>query len=255
MAQTTVQNERSIRLGSAKLLVDGVDIGALQNAKLEVKMEVFQLKPDNAELTPRKKISSAKISCDAWEITIDNLQKFSGVGQVTSTTATAQNVTGEILAHTGTTVAKGEIFQLKNANADGSVVTAVTLKNGANTIPAAQYTLGVRDGRAFIVYTGAALTLADNLVIDYTYTPAAKKTYTMRDVITLIETHRIELINTDEHGKKFIVEFPRAYNVSGIDMAFQADDKLDDVMKTPLEFQAMATPNKELCYIHDEQAG
>ena len=60
MAQTTVQNERSIRLGSAKLLVDGVDIGALQNAKLEVKMEVFQLKPDNAELTPRKKFRRLK---------------------------------------------------------------------------------------------------------------------------------------------------------------------------------------------------
>lgn len=257
MAQTTVQNEKSIRLGSCICRVNGVNIGALQNAKFVVEVATSQLKADNAELDPRKKVTSAKVTCDAWEINIDNLAKFDGIGTVSSTPASPKTVTGEKLLDGGQRLKKGTSLILAGAQHDGSVATAITLKNGSATIPSSDYAVGLTtDGKTQIVYTGNEINAvnAAGLKVDYTYTPAARKTYVVKDVIKLIETFPVELENTDADGKKFIIELPKAYNTKGVDFDFQSDDKLDEVMKYPLEFMAQPIPNKDLYYIHDEQA-
>jgi hypothetical protein len=47
MAQTTAQQAKSIRVGSVKLLLDGADVGLLDNAQLEVLYNVLELRANN----------------------------------------------------------------------------------------------------------------------------------------------------------------------------------------------------------------
>lgn len=256
MPQTNVQNEKSIRFGSCILRINGVNIGALKNAKFTVEVNSSQLKADNAWLNMRKKVESAKVSCDAWEISVDNIAKFDGLGEVSSTPASPKQVTGEMLEIAGKTLKKGTSFTLKGRQNDGTIATAITLKNGSETIPATKYAVGLVNGYTQIIYTGDDIAkLSDGgLKVDYTHTPSARKTYKVKDVVKLIETSHIELENTDADGKKFIIEIPAAYNTKGPDLTFQADDKLEDVMQYPLEFEAKPTADNDLYYIHDEQS-
>lgn len=255
MPQTNVQNEKSIRLGSCILRINGTNIGALQNAKLEVEVETSQLKADNAHLLPRKKYKSVKVSCDAWEISIDNIALFDGIGEVLSTPASPKQITGEVLQKSGT-LKKGTSFTLKGRQADGSVATAITLKNGSETIASGKYQVVAIDGITKIIYMGDEIAKLNEggLSVDYTHTPAQNKEYRAKDIIKLLETSHIELENTDADGKKFIVEIPAAYNTKGPSFDFQNDDKLDEVMKYPLEFEALARPGEPLFIIRDEQA-
>lgn len=253
--QTTVQNEKAIRLGSGILRVDGINIGALQNAKLSVKLETSQLKADNAILDPRRKVSEAKISCDSWEINLEKLAKFTGIGTINKVSAEALTIESEIIAEKDTRVRRGQVFSLKEKNGNGEAATIVQINNGNGADIKASFTPNVIDGKTFLTYTGGdASILEGGLKVKYTVTPTARATYTLKDIASLIRTSRVEFENTNAEGKKFIIEFPRAYNVGGIDLAFQSDEKLDEVMKLPLEFQALATPDKDLLYIHDEQA-
>ena len=252
--QTTVQNQRAIRLGSVVCRVDGQDIGALENAKFEATVETLRLVAHNARLEPRKRVTEAKLSADAWEIDVTKLPDLDGTGDLTTVTASPQTVSAEILQATGS-VATGESFILAHSNANKTPVSAVTLKNGSTTVPASDYSVIVVDGKSRIIYTGSGLTLSGvGLNIAYTYTPNSSVTYTVKDIIRMIGMYSVEFVNTDENGQEFTIGFKKGYNSKGIEWNFQSDEKLDEVMKYPLEFVAFPDGQNELFYITDEQA-
>lgn len=254
--QTTVQNSRSIRLGSATLTVNGVNVGALQNAKLKVEESILQLVADNARLAPRKRIMKATISADLWEIWFDALALLDGVGTLTSTPGSSTPVTNEVLKATGATWNTNEILFFANAQGAGTVATAITVKNNStNLVLGTDYAIVVLNGKTGVVRVGTGLVaLTNGIRVDYTVTPNVKKTYTGLDVTKLIGTYPVEIANIDENGKKFGIKFPSAYNASWIEWSFSSDEKLDEVMKYPIELTALPDATNTFFIMEDEQS-
>lgn len=253
--QTTVQSARAIRLGSATLTVNGINVGALQNAKLKIEESILQLVADNARLAPRKRITKATISADLWEIGFDALALLDGVGTLTSTPGTSTNVTSEVLKVAGATWNTNEVLFFANAQGAGTVATAIVIKNNSTTLVlGTDYSIVVVNGKTGVVRIGTGLVaLTTGIKADYTYTPNVKKTYTGLDVTKLIGMYPVEISNIDENGKKFGIKFPQAYNASGIEWSFSSDEKLDEVMKYPIELTALPDATNTWFIMDDEQ--
>lgn len=252
--QTTVQSSRAVRLGSAVIAWNGVNIGALQNAKLKIDESVVSLVADNAKLPPRKKITAASIMADLWEINLDTLATLDGVGDLTSVAGSSTPVTNEVVKASGTW-ATNEVLFVAGKNANGAIASSITVKNGATTLVlGTDYALVLENGKTGIVRVGTGLaTSGIGINVSYTYTPAASKTYTGKDVMKLIGMYSVEIYNLDENGKKLGITFPQGYNNSGIEWSFTPDEKLDEVMKMPIEIKAFPDASGVLFQIYDEQ--
>lgn len=253
--QTSVQNAKSIRLGSVICRVNGVNIGALANAKFTAEVETLTLSAHNAKLPPSKKVSKVSLSCESWEIDVARLQVLDGLGTVTQLPSETKAVVGEQLSGAGM-VAVGTVFTLDKSSSTGSVVTAVTVKNDTTTVQPADYTLFVNPAtnKCQIRFT-KAVTVAQGkkLTIDYTYQSHTAVQYTVADVNSVIGLYPVEFVNTNKDGKEFVIGLYSAYQANGIEWGFQADDKLDDVMSQSLEFVAFPDGDNLLYYIRDEQ--
>jgi hypothetical protein len=85
--------------------------------------------------------------------------------------ATPVNVTTEIIAAAG--VAAGFIYTLANKNGAGTAVSSIVVdEDGTPLVLNTDYTVGVdADGFTYIVFLAA--TSADQIDVDYTYTPNA----------------------------------------------------------------------------------
>jgi hypothetical protein len=143
-----------------------------------------------------------------------------------------------------------------NKNGDNTVVSSIVVKNGATTLTlGTDYAVVLENGKTGIVRVGTALTLSGiGLNIGYTYTPNAKNVYTYSDIIRAISLYEAKFVNTDENGKKFSVTIPKGYNVGNLSFAFSSDDKLDEAMTYPLEFEAYPDQNNVMLILEDEQA-
>ena len=253
--QTTVQNEKTIRFGSAVIAVNGINIGALQGAKLNVEESVLTLVADNAKLKPRKKVTKATVMADLWEINLDTLALLDGCGTLVSIPGSSTPVTAEVLRASGSW-ASNEVLFFANAQGDGSVAASIVLKNGATTLTAGtDYAIVIVNGKTGVARIGSALTLTGiGLNVGYSYTPNVKKTYSALDIIKLVELFSVDIYNIDEDGKKLGIKFNKAYNSKGIEWSFTPDDKLDEVMKYPVELTAFPDSGNKLFEIYDEQA-
>ncbi len=253
--QTSVQNSRSIRLGSGTLSIDGVNVGALEKAKLDVTFKVLQLKADNARLTPRKSIDKVQFSANLFEILLANLEKIDGFGTATDTAGVSTPVTAEVLRASGNWASSEAIF-FANANGDGSQVASIVVKNGATTLTAGtDYAVVVENGKTGVVRIGTALTLSGiGLNVGYSYVPNAKKTYTFNDVVKAIGFYEVKFENVDENGKKFSITIPKGFNTENLTLEFPSDEKLDEAMKYPVKFEAYPDSSNRLLVIDDEQA-
>lgn len=244
MSQTTAQKEKAIRFWSWVLKIDGINIGLLDEAKLNVEYNVIQIKAHNGVLPAKKKPSAVKLTAQIYEIDPINLAKVDGGGDVTTFAGTAINVTGEVLS----TWVVGTPIKLANANANGSKVTSTVISGlTLNT----DYRVFALDGASYIE---PLTTQTAPLSINYTYTPATKKRYTIHDVAKALQTYEVVFENVDENGKKFTITIPKGNASGNLELWFVSDQSVDEVMKLPVEFTANVDGSNVLVYIDDEQA-
>lgn len=243
MSQTTAQKEKAIRFGSGVLKIGGLNIGLLDNAKLNVEYNVIQIKAHNGNLPAKKKPSSVKMTAEIYEIDPVNLALVDWGGNVTNFTATPVNVVGEVLASWVVWVP----IKLVNANANGDKVTAVVI--GALVLNTA-YRVFALNGSSYIEPLTAQTA---PLLVNYTYTPASKKRYTISDVAKALATFEVVFENVDENGKKFSITIPKGNASGNLELWFVSDDAVDEVLKLPIEFTANADASNVLVYIDDEQ--
>lgn len=256
MATTKVQNERSVRVGSGVLKKGGVNLGLLEKAMLEMTVTTLQIRAHNGFLPPRKKVEKVTFSAELYEINLANFDKIDGLGESELITTSPKQITGEILKKSGS-LEKNSIFTLQNKSSTGAVVTAVTLKNGSETIPTSDYAVAVdKNGNSQIVYTGNKINSLSTggLSVDYTYVPAQKRTYTVKDIIKVIQLEDVTFENVDEFGKVFRIRIPEGYNTENMKLEFGSNDKLDEVMKLPIKIEAYPDEQGRLLIIEDEQA-
>jgi hypothetical protein len=108
----------------------------------------------------------------------------------------------------------------------------------------------LEDGRSAILFNANAT----QIVATYSYTPAVSKQLLFEDIIQSQKLSKYRFVNTDENGKKFIIEFPLGYSSGdSMEYAFQADETTDDAANFPITITAFPEANKSLCRIIDEQ--
>ncbi|MDR0607074.1 MAG: hypothetical protein LBG52_01690 [Candidatus Peribacteria bacterium] len=108
----------------------------------------------------------------------------------------------------------------------------------------------LEDGRSAVLFNAAA----SNVVMTYNYTPLVSKQLLFRDVIKSQKLSKFRFINTNEEGKRLIIEFPKGYSSGdSIELPFQADETTDDAANFPITIKAFPTKDQELCRITDEQ--
>lgn len=129
---------------------------------------------------------------------------------------------------------------IENQNGDGSVVTvnSVTGSVDGALVANTDYFIGLdSQGNCVITLINSVTitTLAQTITIDYDYTPNASKNVTFNDFGTKIEKVA-RITNTDENGKRLIVNMTNVTNITPTVMPFLADDA-DDVMTVEIELE------------------
>lgn len=252
--QNSVQNSKSIRYGSGILKINGINIGALKNVEMGIDYTTLQLKSDNAKLPPRRVVTKAALSASILEISLDSLAMLDGVGTLVNTAASAVNITNEVIRATGTFF-DNEILFFANKNGDNTVVTGVTVKNGATTLAeGTAYALVVENGRTGIVSLANLTLTGIGLNVTYTYTPNLKKTYTITDISKAITLYTSTFENVDEFGKKFTLTLPQSFNSADLKFGYNSDEELDKVIELPITLEAYPDSSRRMVIIDDEQA-
>lgn len=264
MPQTTVQHVETIRFGSGKMEVgDSIatltNIGAFRKGVFEETFDKVSVTSDNAgEVYAGISNHKAALSCDLMEINVEVLAKFmKGIGAVTTVAASPVAITDESKTLNGVI---GRRLNYKNG--DGSIVTSVVVTHvsGSPTYTrGTDYELVVdTDGYTVIARAGTGtpgITDGQTVLVDYTYTPSASKTYKTGGLQTLT-AQVVRFTNTNAAGKKFEITVYKATAESGINIEFVADDA-DDVNATPIKMtgtnDTSRTAGDQLFVIVDEQ--
>lgn len=76
--QTTVQKEKSMRLGSWVLKINNLNLWLLRWATLDTEIQTAQIVADNGKLPPRQRLKTATFKATLLEINLDNLKKIFG---------------------------------------------------------------------------------------------------------------------------------------------------------------------------------
>lgn len=252
---TSAQSVRSVRLGSWIMYINNVNVGLLEGAELDTTKNVLQVKAENGRLPPRTKLEKVSFKASLYEINLANFDILDGAGTGAVVAATPVSPTAEVLQASGSWATNTPLY-FAGRQSTGWVATAVVVKNGASTLVlGTDYAIVLDNGRTGIVRVGTALTLTGiGINVAYTYTPAASRSYTYSDVIKALSLYEVRFENTDELGKKFIVTIPQGYNVENLKLGFGSDDKLDEVMKFPISFEAYPDATNRMLVISDEQA-
>ena len=114
--QTTVQNEKSVRMWSWILKINDINVWLLVWATLETEIITAQIVADNGKLPPRKKIKSATFKATLLEINLENMKKIFG-GELTTVPADPQTNTKKRLVITYDELIKAlELFPITFVN-------------------------------------------------------------------------------------------------------------------------------------------
>lgn len=183
--------------------MNGVNVGILKDASLEVERVTAQIAGHNGKLPPREKIQSVKFKATLMEIRLANLKQIFG-GNLASIVGTPVVVSDE--AH-GTGWVLGTPIKILNKNGANTIVTAITVKAGGSSLTNnTDYRTYVADGvngtkgYTYIVPL-TAQTLA--ITVSYTYTPNVKNVITYDDLIRTIATYPVDFINTNGDGEEY----------------------------------------------------
>lgn len=251
---TQAQQQQSIRMWSGILKVAWVNLWLWDNFKLAVEYSVLQIKAHNGHLPPKKKVSSVKFTWELYEAYLANFDKIDGFGTLGTVTSTPVSPTWEVLSWW--TIWKP--IKIANKNGDNTIVTGITVKKDWVALLVSDFNTYVADGSnwdegyTYIVPVTSQTWTA--FTVDYTYTPNAKRTYTIKDIIKALQYYDLVFENVDENGKKFTIKILKWYSIANMELAFVADDNTEDVMKIPFEFTASPDENNNYIVIEDEQA-
>lgn len=265
MAQTQIQNEKSIRFGSAKIEIGKdeeslVNIGALRGIEITESMTKNDIKSDNAG-TIKSLVSEHKVELKAnmLEIDLDVLEKIRGGIDSVSL------LPGEKIEKTHT-FEKGSYATETNilipfSNFDESVleVLKVEAKDGATVrvIDEADYAVSLSaDKKTEIVFEDASVDPAtENIVITFNHAPNGMKVFTTGGRSS-VEPSVVRVTNTNDKGKMFRVTIYKATSGSGLGLSFQSDEATD-VMASAITLTGNIDASREvgdqLFKIEDEQ--
>lgn len=244
MAQTTIQKQASIRFGSAKLEVGDdflslVNLGAIRGLSFNHKVETQTIPFDNTEEI--KQFKNGQRASLTFQLAEFDLTTFGILddGLVINSTIAGTLVSGATQTVTSGSWLEKNFIEIENQNGDGSAITvnSVTGATDGALVADDDYEV-VKNGQGkygiVLNLAGAALTTeAQNLTINYDYTPNASKKVTFNDFGT--KTEKVARItNTNSSGDTFIMELTAVTNITPTVLPFVADDA-DDVAVVEIE--------------------
>jgi len=243
--QTTIQVPDAIRKGSVRVLVGDdfdnlTDIGALRNPVITSMAENQSIEFDNVDALEKfVKGKDFQITFDLAEINFDNLAILDA-GMINYTT-----VAGVIVNNATQLIVSGDwnynkFIKIANQNGDGSAITIDSVTGGTDglLVEDTDYYTGQNEAGEygiFIIDSTDVTTLAQNITIQYDYTPNASKKLTFNeDGDKTLKCMRI--VNTDNDGNEFRIDIEEGTNFAPISIDFAGDEE-DDVAILPVDFQ------------------
>lgn len=245
MPQTSIQKRPSIRFGSTKLEVGSdflslVNLGALRGMSFNQKVENVVIEFDNTESIKKfKKGLTASFTLQLAEMDMTTYSIIDDGLVILNTTAGVLVAGEEQTVLDGAWTFNGPII-IENQNGDGTVVTVNSVTGSVDGALNANddYFVGLDgQGRSTVTVVDGtvATTEAQDLTINYDYTPNASKDVTFNDFGTKVEKVA-RITNTDENGKNLIVNLTGVTNITPTVMPFLAD-AADDVTTVEIELE------------------
>ncbi|PTY39479.1 hypothetical protein [Brachyspira hampsonii] len=264
MSQTSVQEKKTIRYGSAKVLIGDrfdklVDIGAARSVAVKETITTSDIESDNAGtiatlLTEHK----MELTLDSLEVNfknyaearggIDNIDSYDGKTEVTKQYMVESD-----------TYKRGEEIKVPFRNADGSEVriTKVEKKNSMGNILIEESSYE-KIGTSGIKITDSKISPStDTLIITYTRTMPKMVRMATGGKSSTIKPKCIMIVNTNAEGKELRIYLPQASIAGGLEFSFPSD-KAQDVLVGKLSFSATLAGNQQsgeqLAWYEDEQS-
>lgn len=264
MTQTHVQNKKTIRTGSAQVLIGDrfdklVDIGAGRNISLKEGLTTADIESDNAgtvaTLTTEHKI---EVSVDSLEL---NFEKYAmsrgGIDNIDTYDGKTEVIKEYVVEADTYTI--GEEIKVPFKNADGSypTVTKVEKKNSTGNILIEETSYEKIGTNGIKITDNNISPSTDTLVITYKRIMPKMVRMTTGGKSASIKPKCIMLVNKNAEGKEFRIYLPQAAITGGLEFTFPAD-KSQDVMVNKLSFSATTAGSQksgeQLAWYEDEQS-
>lgn len=264
MSQTSVQNKKTIRYGSSKVLIGDrfdtvTDIGAARSVAIKESMSTADIESDNAgTIATLQTEHKMELTLDSLEINfknyamarggIDNIDEYDGKTEVTKQYVVESD-----------TYKRGEEIKIPFKNADGSevTITKVEKKNSTGNI-LIEETSYEKVGTNGIKITDSKISPStDTLIITYTRTMPKMVRMTTGGKSSTIKPKCIMIVNTNAEGKELRIYLPQASIAGGLEFSFPSD-KAQDVLIGKLSFSATLAGSQQsgeqLAWYEDEQS-
>ena len=265
MSQTSVQNRKTVRYGSATVLIGErfdklVNIGAARSVSLKESISTSDIESDNAgviaSLTSEHKI---EVSLDNLEINFENYANMrGGIDNLSSYDGKTQ-ITREYIVEAGT-YTRDELIKVPFKNADGSAIsiTKVEKRQPTGNISLEEDTSYTKtDSNGITIIDENVKPSIDTIIITFTQTPAKMVRMTTGGNAATIKPRCIMIVNTNAEGKELRIYIPQASVANGLEFNFPAD-KAQDVMINKLTFTATTAGSQkageQLAWFEDEQS-
>ncbi|MCZ9899276.1 hypothetical protein OFP91_14645 [Brachyspira hyodysenteriae] len=264
MSQTSVQEKKTIRYGSAKVLIGDrfdklIDIGAGRSVAIKETMSTTDIESDNAgTIATLQTEHKMELTLDSLEVNfkkyakarggIDNINGYDGKTEVTK----------EYIVESDT-YKRDEEIKVPFKNADGSevTITKVEKKNSTGNI-LIEETSYEKIGNSGIKITENKISPStDTLIITYTRTMPKMVRMTTGGKSSTIKPKCIMIVNTNAEGKELRIYLPQASIAGGLEFSFPSD-KAQDVLVGKLSFSATLAGSQQsgeqLAWYEDEQS-
>ena len=264
MSQTSVQNKKTIRYGSSKVLIGDrfdklTDIGAARSVAIKETMSTADIESDNAgTIATLQTEHKMELTLDSLEVNfekyamarggIDNIDSYDGKTEVTKQYIVESD-----------TYKRGEEIKIPFKNADGSEVTInkVEKKNSSGNI-LIEETSYEKIGTNGIKITDTKISPStDTLIITYTRIMPKMVRMTTGGKTSTIKPKCIMIVNTNAEGKELRIYLPQASIAGGLEFTFPSD-KAQDVLVGKLSFTATTSSSQQsgeqLAWYEDEQS-
>jgi len=249
MAQTDIQKSTSIRKGSMKLEIGNtlgslVDIGAIRDFSWNAQGETSSIEFDNVD--PITKFTKGDIfSADftLCEIDWSNIELMNG-GQVSVSTVAGALVSGALFAISETEWEFDKVVQIEGQNDDNTAPTINSVTGSVDGVTSDYKIVKLPNGKWGIsIDTGGALTTeAQDVTVDYDYTPTASKQVSFEATGQLQEKF-LRITNVDEFGNDFVITMSGVTNTTTLALNFASDNSADEVATLPVTLSGKVLPN------------
>ncbi|MEI0488856.1 hypothetical protein, partial [Brachyspira pulli] len=264
MSQTSVQNKKTIRYGSSKVLIGDrfdklTDIGAARSVAIKETMSTADIESDNAgTIATLQTEHKMELTLDSLEVNfknyamarggIDNIDEYDGKTEITK----------EYIVESDT-YKRGEEIKIPFKNADGSevTITKVEKKNSMGNIIIEESSYE-KIGNSGIKITDSKISPStDTLIITYTRIMPKMVRMTTGGKTSTIKPKCIMIVNTNAEGKELRIYLPQASIAGGLEFSFPSD-KAQDVLIGKLSFSATLAGSQQsgeqLAWYEDEQS-